>query len=309
MGQAVDATGAGGINVTATLGYDSLNRLASTQEGGSGTAAQGYEYDSVGNRWVASGQTLSQWTPATANWYDGATNRITNAGVPNGTFQYDAGGDGNMTSMGGSGLTYDAEGRQVTATLNGTTQYWYDGDGRRVKKQVGTGMPTVYVYDASGELAAEYGGAAAMSGTQYVVQDHLGSTRMVVDGAGNCQALHDYLSFGEEILQGVWGRTGTCVYGGADGATQKFTGKERDAELASSTMQGLDYFGARYFSGAQGRFTSPDPGPYKLEDPQTFNRYAYVNNANRDPHEHTWSISARLVNSARRLVHFRRQSN
>ena len=32
----------------------------------------------------------------------------------------------------------------------------------------------------------------------------------------------------------------------------KFTSKERDAET------GLDYFGARYFSGAQGRWTSPD---------------------------------------------------
>lgn len=32
-----------------------------------------------------------------------------------------------------------------------------------------------------------------------------------------------------------------------------FTGKERDAET------GLDYFGARYMSSAQGRFTSPDP--------------------------------------------------
>ena len=32
-----------------------------------------------------------------------------------------------------------------------------------------------------------------------------------------------------------------------------FTGKERDAE------SGLDFFGARYVSGAQGRFTSPDP--------------------------------------------------
>jgi RHS repeat-associated protein len=31
-----------------------------------------------------------------------------------------------------------------------------------------------------------------------------------------------------------------------------FTGKERDAET------GLDFFGARYFSGAEGRFTSPD---------------------------------------------------
>jgi len=30
-----------------------------------------------------------------------------------------------------------------------------------------------------------------------------------------------------------------------------FTSKERDAE------SGLDYFGARYFSSAQGRFTEP----------------------------------------------------
>ena len=33
----------------------------------------------------------------------------------------------------------------------------------------------------------------------------------------------------------------------------QFTSKERDAET------GLDYFGARYMSSAQGRFTSPDP--------------------------------------------------
>src|SRR5205085_185409 len=47
----------------------------------------------------------------------------------------------------------------------------------------------------------------------------------------------------------------------------------------------LDYFGARYFSAAQGRFTSPDgsekpqPTPYAdLTDPQTLNLYAYVRN-------------------------------
>ncbi len=53
-----------------------------------------------------------------------------------------------------------------------------------------------------------------------------------------------------------------------------FTGKERDAET------GLDYFGARYYSGAQGRFTSPDPEYQgaKLEDPQSWNGYAYGRN-------------------------------
>jgi RHS repeat-associated protein len=60
-----------------------------------------------------------------------------------------------------------------------------------------------------------------------------------------------------------------------------FTGKERDSELASSAMQGLDYFGERYFSSAQGRFTSPDALIAKKEwlvDPQRWNHYAYVTN-------------------------------
>jgi RHS repeat-associated protein len=56
----------------------------------------------------------------------------------------------------------------------------------------------------------------------------------------------------------------------------KFTGKERDGET------GLDYFGARYFSGAQGRFTSPDPenasGFLYSDDPQSWNGFAYGRN-------------------------------
>ena len=45
-------------------------------------------------------------------------------------------------------------------------------------------------------------------------------------------------------------------------------------------MQGLDYFGARYFSGGMGRFTSPDPtlSSAHLENPRSWNRYAYVYN-------------------------------
>jgi RHS repeat-associated protein len=38
---------------------------------------------------------------------------------------------------------------------------------------------------------------------------------------------------------------------------------------------GLDYFGARYFSAAQGRFTSPDPVSGWPSEPQSWNRYAY----------------------------------
>jgi RHS repeat-associated protein len=64
----------------------------------------------------------------------------------------------------------------------------------------------------------------------------------------------------------------TCLYD--KGIRSRCTGKERDAE------SGLDYFGARYFSGAQGRFTSADQ-PFNDQypaDPQSWNLYAYVRN-------------------------------
>jgi len=57
-------------------------------------------------------------------------------------------------------------------------------------------------------------------------------------------------------------------------SSQQFTSKERDAET------GLDYFGARYYSGAQGRFTTPDPllNSGRPWEPQTWNRYVYTRN-------------------------------
>jgi RHS repeat-associated protein len=58
------------------------------------------------------------------------------------------------------------------------------------------------------------------------------------------------------------------------GVNPLFTGKERDAE------SGLDYFGARYFSGLQGRWTSPDKpfADQHLIAPQSWNLYGYVRN-------------------------------
>ncbi len=103
--------------------------------------------------------------------------------------------------------------------------------------------------------------------------DSLLATRLVMDQAGAAKRAYDYLPFGEEIGSGVGGRGG--IYGGAEVVAQRFTGKERDQET------GLDYFGARYFSGAQGRFGSPDPVnvlSQKIADPQQWNMYAYGRN-------------------------------
>ena len=97
-----------------------------------------------------------------------------------------------------------------------------------------------------------------------------------MDQTGEPKKRYDYLPFGQEIGAGVWGRTNEYsagVYPTAAPYLQAmgFTGKERDAET------GLDYFGARYLSAAQGRFTSVDPLFFQkamLVDPQRWNVYA-----------------------------------
>jgi RHS repeat-associated protein len=138
----------------------------------------------------------------------------------------------------------------------------------------GTNSVSTYVYDATGQLAAEYAtGVAQDSGTTYLTADHLGSTRLVTDGGGNPVHRFDYMPFGED-LSGFGNRNLIASYNMSAVPTEKFTGKERDAET------GLDYFGARYFSSAQGRWTSPDKpfADQHIEDPQSWNLYAYVRN-------------------------------
>ena len=126
---------------------------------------------------------------------------------------------------------------------------------------------------------------------QWLVPDHLGTPRIILDETGNLAGVrrHDYLPFGEELFAGTGGRTAAMGYA-ADGVRQQFTSKERDTET------GFDYFGARYYSSIQGRFTSPDEftgGPTALHsftaaassnptiyadvtNPQSLNKYQYT---------------------------------
>ncbi|HEX6047411.1 MAG TPA: RHS repeat-associated core domain-containing protein [Pyrinomonadaceae bacterium] len=121
---------------------------------------------------------------------------------------------------------------------------------------------------------ADAGGSSAV---HWLVADHLGTPRIIFDQSGDLANVrrHDYAPFGEELLT-AGGRASDPAYGGGDSVRQHFTSKERDAET------GLDYFGARYLSSAQGRFTGVDPGNYQawldLTDAQSWNAYSYVNN-------------------------------
>ncbi|MEK6300492.1 MAG: RHS repeat-associated core domain-containing protein [Acidobacteriota bacterium] len=286
----------GGTTISQNYSYDALNRLQTASENSGAVWSQTYGYDRYGNRWVSNsfGYTLSSLTPQSQGAFNAANNRLF-ASV------YD--GAGNQTGdVQSRAFTYDAENRQTT--FNATAgQYFYDGDGRRVKKIDNLGT-TVFVYNAGGQLIAEYhsdpvpppGGGG---GTSYLTSDHLGSTRVVTKQDGTVKARYDYLPFGEELGAGVGQRTTGLGYSLADSTKQKFTQKERDTE------SGLDYFLARYYSSAQGRFTSPDPYMIIFEknkgrnqsererrvrtyisQPQIWNKYTYSLNSpvrNVDP--------------------------
>lgn len=95
-------------------------------------------------------------------------------------------------------------GRPVDGATTGprsTPSYGYDGESRRVKR-TSFGTTTFYVYDATGELAAEHGAVSTTSGRQYLKVDPLASTRVVVDAnqavlAGQKQ---DHMRFGGSLL-------------------------------------------------------------------------------------------------------------
>ncbi len=270
--------------------YDALNRLTLAQEPG---WSEGYTYDQYGNIQVVPSQTTGTGPaqmPSSSVQIDVGTNRVIKSTPtqPTNDVHYDD--SGNQTAFPGfvTQAVYDAENRLTSFTRPDGAQitFTYDADGRRVTKTMG-GIITYYVYDAAGQLTAEYGGSGSgASGTVYQTEDPLGNTRAVTDSSGKIVSRSDYMPFGENIIgSSTYNRAGLIGYGPPQGTELAFTGKERDAET------GLDYFGARYFSGAQGRFTSPDK-PFAGQNPanpQSWNLYSYgLNNPLRyiDPTGH-----------------------
>ena len=277
--------------------YDAANRVKLAAENPSSASnpvcpdagsswCQQFSNDAFGNRLITQRSNVGSAPPPEPTVYDSNTNRITQM-FGGSDIRYDFAG--NLTKDGlNETYAWDAEGRMVAfcptepnpANCTGTWQsggtvYTYDGEGRRVTKKDAGGTVTTYVYDTFGQLAAEYGGPPNLNATptQYLMADMLGSTRLVTDGAGVPKSALDYRAYGELVLTGG-PRTGLTYYYSDAGVKQEFTGKERDAET------GLDYFGARYMSAAQGRFTSPDE-PFADQgerDPQSWNLFSYGRN-------------------------------
>lgn len=81
---------------------------------------------------------------------------------------------------------------------------------------------------------------------QYYFKDHLGSIRMIINGASfDIDGAQDFYPYGEVLRQYTTGSNVNDKY--------KFTEKERDTET------NYDYFGARYYDSQIGRWLQVDP--------------------------------------------------
>jgi len=263
------------LDVTQFYTYDEVNRLKTAEEKQTSTQTQiwkqAFTFDRYGNRNFDVANTTANVLGANPT-INQSNNRF-NIGQ---SYSYDVAGNVTQepSAPTNKGYTYDAENHQLTFTFNSqTTNYSYDGEGRRVKKANPDGTTIVYVYNAIGEMLAEYStGSPSGTGTSYFTQDHLGSTRVLTKSDGTVRARYDFLPFGEDISASIGNRNNAGYL--TDTTKQKFTGHERDQE------SGLDFAQARYCSSGTGRFMSPDE-PFLSQyedDPQSWNLYVYARN-------------------------------
>ncbi len=274
------------INGTWGYSFNALNQM--TQANCTATPCNGtalaFSFDRYGNRWASQ----------TGNHTSNAGNQVVGWG-------YDAAGD--TAGDGVHNYTFDAEGRLTAVTGGGTTaSYVYDAEGRRVHETV-NGVVKEYVYGTEGQeltvvdgsqnlVAGEtyfdgrYLGTQAPGGFVWAHTDELGTIRARTNSGGSSVEADTNWPFGAHL-------NAIGSY-----SSLHFTGKYRDGE------SGLDYFGARYYSSALGRFMTPDWSavpeavPYaNLENPQSLNLYGYqgnnpVTNVDADGHCWPWCTAA-----------------
>jgi len=253
-----------------TFGYDTRYRLTSASYSPSGVGRVNtfsYTYDNYGNM-----TKVIENTTTVFNKTYNAKNQISG-------FTYD--NRGNLTSDGTYQYVWDNQNRLITLKNSSglvLATYLYDERGLRLKAD------TFYVYSFDGKLLAEYDGSGnglgdyIYSGQRliaefrpqenkyyYYTPDQINSVRMIADDSGAVVYSTTYDPYGG--IEKAW----VSTYDPA----LKFSGKERDAE------SGMDYFGARYYTGRLYRYLSADPVVDKnsaIFDPQTWNLYSYVRN-------------------------------
>ena len=252
-----------GTTASRGIDYDGLDRLTAMTNGAS--VAEGFSYDATGNR-------LSRTTTSTVNYtYPSDSHRLVKVGSQNRA--YDAAG--NSTSIHSKHFTYDDYGR-MRQFINGTTlrsEYLYNGRGERVAKLniTSPGSTAYYVYDEVGRLLGEYkptGVAikeyvwlddrpvAVIGGYQghrfqYVLTDHLGTPRAVVNPPTNA------IIWRWDLTGSAFGNHPRQANPDGDSANYvlslRYPGQYYDGE------SGLHYNYFRDYDPATGRYVQSDP--------------------------------------------------
>jgi RHS repeat-associated protein len=251
--------------------YDDLNRLETAEvTGGTGGtySEKSYTYNSsTGN--LASKEGVN-YTYGDSNHPHAVTS------LSNGwSYSYDA--NGNQTARGDGGtdftLTYDIENRLEGVSGDASASFVYDGDGNRVKGTV-EGVTIIYVGDhyeveiGSPDTIRKYyyarGARIAMredSTLYWLLTDHLGSTALTIDANGELKSEKRYMPWGE-----------TRFESGSTYTSYQYTGQQLEEDL------GIYYYNARWYDPALGRFIQADTIVPNPGNPQSVDRYAYVNN-------------------------------
>jgi len=194
-------------------------------------------------------------------------------------FTYDANGN-TTTGLDNKVMTYDAENRPLSVTLNGsTTRYDYGADGTRLRKieDAGTANEKVTVYFNAVEIRNFGAGANETILTyphpnlrlengqpSFIHTDRLGSTRRITDLSGRTVKRMNYRPYGEELGVHI---TDPAVAEETIG----FIGERYDADA------GLQYLNARYYDPKLGLFLQPDW--FEVTTPGVgTNRYSYSGN-------------------------------
>ncbi|WNY29404.1 hypothetical protein MmiEs2_16310 [Methanimicrococcus stummii] len=170
---------------------------------------------------------------------------------------------------------YDESGNRIKKIENGVVSYYISED-----FDIEDGEETVY-YFANGNRVAKN----STEGTFWYLDDHLGSTNVMIDEAGELVERTLYYPFGSH----------------REGGEEKysFTGKEFDSEI------GLYYYGARYYNPETFVFTQADTMIPDVYNPQALNRYSYCYNnplKYEDPDGHVPFLATALLGAGIGLV-------
>ena len=262
--------------------YDQVGRLQSAFTGSSARAHVG-----IGSNWLSDGPYAAQ-----DNVYDTWGNTLSRTGWGGANPQYSASytnnkmngmtydDAGNLEDAGGGWtFTYDATGQQATSAV-GNVEMVYDGDRLRGKKKE-NGLVTYYLRSSvlGGQVVAELSSAGSWSrgyvylggeilavqqgGVYWMHEDPVAKSKRVTNASGNVVSTIELDPWGGET-----NRSSNEVF-----QPRKFTTYGRDSIGSDDAMH-------RRYNRWWARFEQPDPydGSYNLTNPQSFNRYAYVNN-------------------------------